>query len=468
MPMLSQLRTLKRVPNKTHWIAISVCASLFGIVLLLPSEQVAANRQVVIALQTPTPAIEPQFTYSTTTSTIAGPELSPALLTPILAPMQPPAAAQPPATIQPAAHEDWLSIPIRSGDNLTTLFEKANLGANQLYPLINGIKPSSALKKLMPGERLEFLIDQSELIKLRHITSPLTQTLITRTEEKFNIESIQLTPEITHRYRHGRIDDSLFLSGERAGLSQQKIMELAGIFGWDIDFALDIRQGDEFSLIYEQQWLDGVMVGEGNIVAAEFTNQGSTFQAVRYVDSKGSSNYYTPNGDSMRKAFLRTPVDFSRISSRFNPSRKHPIFKTDRPHRGVDYAAPTGTPIKSSGDGKIIHAGTKGGYGKTVIVQHGQSYTTLYAHMSRIKTGIKSGTRVQQGQTIGYVGSTGYATGPHLHYEFRINGTHRNPLTVPLPHASPLPKKELATFVPLASDLLAQLSNFRLTQLAKN
>jgi len=452
--MLSQLRSIKRIPNKTHWVVISVCISLLSIVLLLPSEQVAANKQLVIELQTPNAAIEPRFRQSP-----SSPEAEPVLITP----HQP----EPVATITQDI-EDWLSIQIRSGDNLTTLFEKANLGANQLYPLINSIKPNGALKKLMPGEQLEFLIDQGELVKLRHITSPLTQTLITRSGDNFSIEAIELTPEITHSYSHGSIDDSLFLSGERAGLSQQKIMELAAIFGWDIDFALDIRQGDEFSLIYEQQWLNGVMIGEGDIVAAEFINQGSTFQAVRYVDSNGSSNYYTPKGDSMRKAFLRTPVDFSRISSRFNPNRKHPIFKTGRPHRGVDYAAPTGTPIKSSGDGKVIHAGTKGGYGKTVIVQHGQSYTTLYAHMSRIKPGIRNGARVQQGQTIGYVGSTGYATGPHLHYEFRVNGTHRNPLTVPLPQASPLPKTELAKFAPLASDLLAELGNFRLTQLAQN
>ena len=454
--MLAHLNTLKQAPTKLHLIAVSGCVAIFGIVLLLPSEPVAANKQqIIIELQIPDASSDSSFNKAPVV--LASPGLHPT-----------PATAAPPA--QPALDtpkEQWLSLQIRQGDNLTTLFEKANLGANQLYPLLNGIKPSKVLDRLKPDQQVEFLIENGDLVKMRHIPSALTQTLISRNQDSYSVEAITRTPEITHSYRHGKIDDSLFLSGERAGLSQQKLMELAGIFGWDIDFALDIRQGDEFSLIYEEQWLDGVMIGEGNIVAASFINQGKNFQTIRYTNSKGDSNYYTPEGSSMRKAFLRTPVDFSRISSRFNPNRKHPIFKTNRPHRGVDYAAPTGTPIKSSGDGKIIFSGTKGGYGKAVIVQHGQNYTTLYAHMSRFKSGIKRGSRVQQGQTIGYVGSSGYATGPHLHYEFRVNGAHRNPLTVPLPQASPLPKSELALFAPLASDLLTQLDSFRQTQLAQ-
>ncbi|MEH6471601.1 MAG: peptidoglycan DD-metalloendopeptidase family protein [Halopseudomonas sp.] len=452
--MLAKFSSFKRLPTKAHILAVSACVVIFGIVLLLPSEQVAANKQqLLIELKTPNSPIEPEFSNrpAAATATTKTPEPATAIQT------------QP----APVTKEQWLTVQIRSGDNLTTLFEKANLGANQLYPMLNGIKPNKILNRLKPGEQLEFLIDQGELVKLRHITSPLTQTLISRNGDEYLVESIEFTPEITHSYRHGTIEDSLFLSGARAGLSQQKIMELAGIFGWDIDFILDIRQGDSFALVYEERWLDGKNIGEGKIVAAEFINQGQAFQALRYTDSKGDSNFFTPEGKSMRKAFLRTPVDFSRISSKFNPNRKHPIFKTKRPHRAVDYAAPTGTPIKTSGDGKVIFAGRKNGYGKVVIVQHGQSYTTLYAHMSRIKPGMKRGKRIKQGQTIGYVGSTGYATGPHLHYEFRINGVHRNPLTVPLPQAAALPKAELARFKPLASDLLAQLNDYRQTQLAQ-
>ncbi|MFT6916907.1 MAG: murein DD-endopeptidase MepM/ murein hydrolase activator NlpD [Motiliproteus sp.] len=456
--MLSKHPSLKHLPSKTHLLAVSICVSLLGLALLMPSEQVTANKQqLMITLQAPDSAAEPLLKGQDQGITAPAPDVE--LITAAI-------QAQLLDAKTPAA-EPWLKVQIRSGDNLTTLFDKANLDANQLYPMLNGIKPSKTLNRLRPGERLEFLIEQGELVKLRHITSPLTQTLISRNGDQYLVEAIEFTPEITHNYRQGTIDDSLFLSAARAGLSQRKIMELAVIFGWDIDFILDIRQGDSFAMVYEERWLDGNDIGEGEIVAAEFINQGKTFQALRYTDKKGNSNYFTPEGKSMRKAFLRTPVDFSRISSKFNPNRKHPIFKTRRPHRAVDYAAPTGTPIKTSGDGKVIFAGRKNGYGKVVIVQHGQNYTTLYAHMSRIKSGMKRGKRVKQGQTIGYVGSTGYATGPHLHYEFRINGVHRNPLTVPLPQAEALPKAELARFKPLANDLLAQLNDYRQTQLAK-
>ena len=318
----------------------------------------------------------------------------------------------------------------------------------------------------MPGQHLEFLIEGGVLNKIKHEESALLSTLITKTETGYKVDKLERTPEQRHVYKQGNIEQSLFLAGQKAGLSQKKIMEMASIFGWDVDFALDIRKGDSFSLIYEELLLDGEVIKDGKIIAASFTNRGNSFQAIHYTDSKGNSNYYTPDGKSMRKAFLRTPVDFTRISSRFNPNRKHPIFKTSRPHRGVDYAAPRGTPIRSSGDGKVIFAGRKGGYGKAVIVQHGQKYTTLYAHMNKIKPGMKRGKRVKQGQTVGYVGSTGYATGPHLHYEFRVNGVHRNPLTVPLPQARPLPKAEMKKFRPQAKEMLVQLETFAETQLA--
>ncbi|WP_210398019.1 OapA family protein [Motiliproteus sediminis] len=449
---------IKQVP-RTHLIVMSLCVVLLGFVSLLPSKEVAANR-IQIELSAPAPA-------PTTATLNAEPQLAN-----VTDPVKPEVQTSSNQNVQDIttdpeeASESWLRISVRSGDNLTTLFQKAGLGPNQMYPLLNDIKPSKALNSLKPGQQLEFLIDNGNLRKLRHVTSALTSTLFTRADEQWRFENVVREPEITHVYRGGSIDQSLFLAGEKAGLTQKKIMELAGIFGWDVDFALDIRQGDSFGVIYEERWLDGKKIGNGYIVAAEFTNQGKTFQAVRFTDSNDRADYFTPSGDSMRKAFLRTPVDFARISSRYNPNRKHPIFKTNRPHRGVDYAAPTGTPIKASGDGKVILAGRKGGYGKTVILQHGERYTTLYAHMSRIKPGMKRGKRVKQGETIGYVGSTGYATGPHLHYEFRVSGVHRNPLTVPLPQAKPLPKKEMASFRLQSQPLLAQLDTLRNTQLA--
>ncbi|HEY5717316.1 MAG TPA: peptidoglycan DD-metalloendopeptidase family protein, partial [Motiliproteus sp.] len=394
---------ISKVP-RAHLIAMSLCVALLGIALLLPSEDVAANRTQIELIA---PLANPSLSEPAQSGLISNPPTSdndsPSLIT-TTAPKESVSAT--------ASPENWLTITVRSGDNLTTLFNKAGLGPNEMYPLLNGIKPSKALTRLVPGEQLEFLIERGNLLKLRHVTSPLTHTLISQREDAWSLDEIALQPDITYAYKGGTIEQSLFVAGEKAGLSQKKIMELAAIFGWDVDFALDIRQGDSFAVLYEEQWLNDEKIGDGEIVAAEFTNQGNTFQAIRFTDSKGRADYFTPSGDTLRKAFLRTPVDFARISSGFNPNRKHPIFKTSRPHRGVDYAAPTGTPIKASGDGKLTFVGSKGGYGKVVIVQHGESYSTLYAHMSRIKPGMKRGKRVQQGDVIGYVGRTGYATGP--------------------------------------------------------
>ena len=235
-------------------------------------------------------------------------------------------------------------------------------------------------------------------------------------------------------------------------------MELANIFGWDIDFALDIREQDQFALIYEEKYLDDALIGEGRILAAQFTNRGEVFNAIRHSDG----SYYSPKGYSMRKAFLRSPVDFFRISSKYNPNRLHPVLKTSRPHRGVDYAAATGTPIKASGDGKVIWRGTKGGYGRTIILQHAGIYTTLYAHMSKYNSKVRKGNRVKQGQIIGYIGSSGLVTGPHLHYEFRSNGVHQDPLKVKFPNVQPLNKTQMEVFKPVANAILAQLESYRL------
>ena len=210
-------------------------------------------------------------------------------------------------------------------------------------------------------------------------------------------------------------------------------------------------------MLYEELYLDGERIGTGDILAAEFTNKGKIYQAVRYTDQQGHTDYYSPDGHSMRKTFLRSPVAFSRISSRFSTGRKHPILNRIRAHKGVDYAAARGTPVKATGNGKIILRGKKGGYGKTVVIKHGSNYSTLYAHLNSYARGLRNGSRVQQGKIIGYVGSTGLATGPHLHYEFLVNGVHRNPLTVKLPDAAPLPKKYRQDFKLATENLLAQL-----------
>ena len=371
-----------------------------------------------------------------------------------------------PVVTTPEQPGEWHNVKVKPGDNLSLMFARNNLSPQELYKVTSNKNAAEQLKKLFPGDEIKLRIDADILTELSY-EFDLGQSLhMIRKGDSFEAEIIEKPLEYRTAQATGAIDDSLFLSAQAAGLSDKLTMELAGIFGWDIDFVLDIRQGDSFAVIYEEAFLDGEKVRDGNIVAATFTNQGKSYQAIRYTDASGRSDYYSPDGRSMRKAFLRTPVDFSRISSRFNLKRKHPVLNTIRAHKGVDYAASRGTPIKATGDGKVIHRGNKGGYGKTVIIQHGSSYSSLYAHMSKYARGVRNGSRVKQGQIIGYVGSSGLATGPHLHYEFRVNGVHRNPLTVKLPDAQPLSKKYMADFKVHANPLVASLSLLSKTTLA--
>ncbi len=361
---------------------------------------------------------------------------------------------------------NWIEYKIQSGDNLTKLFKRAGLGPRDVYEVSQADVDTQHFSKLRPGQTVALVVEGGKLERLKIIQSRLSSTEFTRTSEAFEQHQINIEPEIQRTYATGTIDSSLFLGAQKAGLSDRITMELAQIFAWDIDFALDIRKGDEFRVLYEEKYLDGEKIGEGNILAAEFTNNGDTFAAVRYEDPKGDANYFTPSGRSMRKAFLRSPVDFRRISSNFNPERWHPVLGKKRPHQGTDYAAAIGTPIKASGDGKVIWRGTKGGYGKTIILQHGGNITTLYAHMNAYQKNVTSGSRVKQGQIIGYVGKTGRVTGPHLHYEFRVAGVHKNPVTVKLPAAEPIAKAELERFKAQTGNLIAELQRQAIDQVA--
>ena len=367
----------------------------------------------------------------------------------------------------------WDEVEVRPGDNLSLIFPRVGLSAKDVY-LVTRLdkKALGPLLHLKPGQILHFgtLIKKDGSISLealKVVLNPIETFHVRKVEQVYQAETIKLAVDLRQKQITGKIDSSLFEAGLTAGLTDKVVMEMAHIFGWDIDFALDLRKGDHFKLIINEVFVNGTKIDDGNILAADFTNRGKTFRAIRFVDSKNRGRYYSPEGDSMRKTFNRTPVPLSRISSRFNPNRKHPILKTNRPHRGVDYAARRGTPILATGDGKVQFIGTKGGYGKTVILSHGGKYTTLYAHMSRYKKGVNSGKRVKQGQIIGYIGSTGLATGPHLHYEFRVNGTHRNPLTVKLPKAEPLPKRYHVEFKAQATPLITQLDILVDTTLAQ-
>ena len=367
----------------------------------------------------------------------------------------------PPAS--PPAHR----VMVNRGDSLYLIFKRLGLPQRDLA-LMTGSKPlAKKLARLAPGQEFEFHVDaESRLTRLVHRLDGIRSLHVFRSGDTFAFEEVAEPPEVSVASAAGTIDSSLFEAGQRAGLSDNIIMQMAELFGWDVDFALDIRAGDRFALLYEEQRKDGEKIGEGPIIAAEFTNRGRRLRTVRYTDPAGHTDYFSSDGRSMRKAFLRSPVNFTRISSRFSLSRRHPILHKMRAHRGVDYAAPRGTPVRASGDGKVILAGRKGGYGRTIILQHGSTYTTLYAHLSRFSKGIRKGKRVEQGQVIGYVGSTGLATGPHLHYEFRVRGTHHDPLKVKLPPAAPLAEGYMADFREKSKPLLATLDLVGRTSLA--
>lgn len=368
----------------------------------------------------------------------------------------------------PAASDlPWTEVTVKSGDTLAAIFSRQGLSATTLHRILSLGDSTRSLTRIYPGQALRFRIDPEQGLRELVYQEDITHSLRIWPEGdgfRAAIEERALETRIGHSA--GSISDSLYQSAQRAGLSDALIMELAGIFGWDVDFALDIREGDSFAVSFEQKYLDGERVRDGDILAAEFVNQGRVYQAVRYTDASGHTDYYTPEGLSMRKAFLRAPVDFRRISSRFTRERFHPVLGKKRPHQGVDYAAATGTPIWAAGDGKVVFAGRKGGYGNAVILQHGEKYSTLYGHMSRFGKGIRSGTRVRQGQVIGYVGATGLATGPHLHYEFRVDGVHRNPLTVKLPEAEPIKAAYRADFLSHAKRTIAQLDTYKSSTLA--
>ncbi len=369
-------------------------------------------------------------------------------------------------TAPPEPPGKWHKTTVKSGDNLSLMFARNDLSPQELYKVTSNETAAKQLKRLYPGDEIKLRINENTLTELSYEFDLGRSLHMLRIGDTFEAEIIERPLEHRKAQATATINDSLFLSAQAAGLSDKLTMELAGIFGWDIDFALDIRQGDSFAVIYDEVFLDGEKVRDGKIIAATFTNRSKQYQAIRYTDSNDRTDYYSPDGHSMRKAFLRTPVEFSRISSRFNMKRKHPVLNTIRAHKGVDYAAPRGTPVKATGDGKIIHRGRKGGYGSTVIIQHGSSYSTLYAHLSNYARGIRTGSRVKQGQTIGYVGSSGLATGPHLHYEFRLNGVHRNPLTVKLPDVQPLPKQYMADFKSHADQMTASLARLYNTNIA--
>ena len=379
-----------------------------------------------------------------------------------IAQVQTPPSAQnePAATVAPQEANlafSTIEVVVSRNDTMDRLFRRFELNLSDLATLRNLPELRSQVDKLRPGESLRFMHRGGELLGLERKLSDSETLKVTRDSTGFVSDVLENPLESHTRTASATIDSSLFQAAADAGLPDGVAFDLAEIFQYDIDFVLDIQQGDRFTVVYEELSQDGIPLRTGNILAAKFVNEGREYRAVRYVDEQGHGEYYSPDGKSLRKAFIRTPVQFSRISSGFNSARKHPILNRIRAHKGVDYAAPVGTPVRAAGEGRVRFAGQQGGYGNVVELEHGSGVVTVYGHLSRFAKNLKRGQRVALGQVIAYVGQTGLATGPHLHYEYRVRGMHKNPQTVPLPDAAPIAVDERDRFLAITADYVNML-----------
>ncbi len=361
-------------------------------------------------------------------------------------------------SLEEEIEENWQIVKIRAGDTLSKIFNRLGIATKDIHEIMTADPASRRLASLHPQQTLKLRITKDQqLAGLILDIAPGSALHVWKMEEGFQVEHKLLPLEKQLAFGKGAIQDSLFLAGKRAGLDHNILAQMVEIFGWNIDFALDLQPNDTFRVLYEEKCLDGERIQTGHILAAEIVNDGKKHQAIRYTDKTGYTSYFSPDGyGMMHQAFLRAPVNFARVSSHFG-TRKHPILHKIRQHKGVDYSAPHGTPVQATGDGKVVFVGTRGGFGKVVELQHGARYSTLYAHLSRFPKGMRAGLEVKQGQIIGFVGRTGLATGDHLHYEFRIDGIHRDPLTVSLPKKKPITETNKRHFLAHAKEMLKLL-----------
>ena len=372
------------------------------------------------------------------------------------------------------AEQPWHDEKVKKKDTLSQIFNRLGISSKEAFAIAR-LKEAKPLMRIRPGQTISVQKSSREegktrfqLDALRFSVNKFDTLIINRVDDGYSVETETREPVIEYRTAGAEIQGSLLGAAKRAAIPRDIIYSLATIFGWKVDFAKHIQPGDKFSLIYEEKLLDDEVVGFGQIVAAELTTGDRTLRAVRHIDEDNRVTYYTPEGEGLQGSFLRSPIKFARVTSKFSKKRLHPILKTWKAHKGVDYGAPMNTPIRATGDGVVKYVGKKKGYGKTVILTHGDKYQTLYAHMNKFKKGMKSGTRVKQGDIIGYVGKTGWATGPHLHYEFRVHGREKNPLTVELPSSLPIDKKYRAEFLADASRWVNNLERNSRIALAEN
>lgn len=427
------IKLVKQLPA-VHRTGLAVASVVLGAIIFLPSESVEASRHH-----------SPQV-------------LELGVAYPISIPLENNGSDE-------QNHSDivWQRVEVKRGDTLARIFQRQGFSARETYEVTHAGELAKTLVTLLPGDELYLSANaERQLQALKYVLSATDTLVMQRSEQngKWQADIEQREVATSQQFTQGEITSNFWNAGVAAGLTDAQIMNLAGIFGWDIDFAMEIRAGDSFNVVFEERYVDGEFIGYGDILAAEFTNQGETFTAIRHRDG----NYYTPDGRSMRKSFLRAPVNFKYVSSNFTNKRFHPVQKRWKAHRGTDYVAAVGTPIMAAGDGKVIKAGYDKYNGNYVFIQHGEKYTTKYLHLQKRK--VNQGQTVKQGQTIGTLGATGMVTGAHLHYEFLVDGTHRNPRTVTLPKALPIDKKERASFEEIAAQRLEQLNISRRIMLA--
>nr|ADI22875.1 membrane proteins related to metalloendopeptidases [uncultured gamma proteobacterium HF0500_32L01] len=366
-----------------------------------------------------------------------------------------------PKSVIEAPIERWVNINVRSGDSLSRIFKRLDLDP-RIAVTIARRSDAQILNRLRTGPYLQMLVRGPELLALRYQPDLLSILSVEREGQRYRASTIKRKFDVTEKADTGVIQSSLFQSGMDNGISQDLIYNLSLIFQWQIDFSKDLSPGDQYTLIYEERSLDGRKFSSGPILAAELVVRGKTHRAIRQVSRNGASHYFTPDGESLEGLFRRSPMRVARITSPFSKRRYHPVLKKWRAHKGVDYGGSTGDPVMATADGLVTFAGRKHQYGKVITLQHGQKYSTLYAHLSRFSKNIRSGSTVTQGQLIGYVGTTGLSTGPHLHYEFRVNGIHQDPRTVKLPRSFAIDRALRPEFMKAAS-----FWSTRLDQLAR-
>jgi murein DD-endopeptidase MepM/ murein hydrolase activator NlpD len=353
-----------------------------------------------------------------------------------------------PAIAPPVADEGyWREERVRRGDTLGSVLARVGVDDAAAQNFLRSDVRARPLYQLRPGKALRVRTDAGgRMLGLRYLTQSGELLVVDRIGDGFFAQSTMPGAAVSLEVRANEIRASLFGAADAVGLPDAVTMQLADIFSGDIDFLHDLRRGDRFSVVYEMRRIDGEATGAGRIVAAEFVNKGVSYRAFLWRAPDGTEGYYGEDGRSLKKAFLRSPVAFTRVTSGFSLARFHPFLQAWRAHKGVDFAAPSGTPVLAAGAGKVAFAGKQGGYGNVVMLQHGGAYSTVYAHLSRFAPGMKPGARVSQSDTVGYVGMTGWATGPHLHYEFRVDNVQKNPLTIALPNAQPVPAGQKAAF----------------------